>query len=471
MTALSVQGVSSFSGKSFLVTALARAFSRRGTRVAPFKAQNMSNNARVVDGGEIGVAQYLQALAAGIEPDVRMNPILVKPEGDDRSQVVVLGRVHHDASRQRWRERPPSLWPVAEQALHELLREYELVILEGAGSPAETNLRSTDLSNMRSAHAADAPVLLVADIDRGGAFAHLFGTWALVTGDDRRRLSGFVLNKFRGDERLLAPAPEGLERETGMAYAGLLPFVEHGLPDEDGAAPPIPRPGRPRVAVVRYPTASNLDEFKALEQAVDLVWARRPEDLEGVELVVLPGSKQVAADLAWLRARGFDAAIARTARDGTRVLGICGGLQMLGEEIADPVGVDGNAVGLGLLPVRTTFAATKRTASVETVFASLPAPWQELAGTRIRGYEIRHGETVSDGTAGDALPEGRGFARGAVLGIAVHGLLEQPHAVAALLGRVPERTLDSVFEDLADLVEQRLDMEWIARTAGVACRA
>ena len=440
-------------------------------RVAPFKAQNMSLNARVVDGGEIGTAQYLQALAAGIEPDVRMNPILVKPEGDDRSQVVVLGRVDEDASRRRWRERPSSLWPVAERALRELLDEYELVILEGAGSPAETNLRTTDLSNMLAAHAADAPVVLVADIDRGGAFAHLHGTWALVTDDDRRRLSGFVLNKFRGDERLLAPAPQELAQSTGMAYVGMLPFVEHGLPDEDGAAPPTPRPGGRRIAVVRYPTASNLDEFKAVQQTADLVWARVPDDLAGAELVVLPGSKRVAADLAWLRARGFDAAIAQAARRGTRVLGICGGLQMLGEDIADPAGVDGDAEGLGLLPVRTTFAAKKRTELVETSFASLPAPWQELSGTRLRGYEIRHGETVPDGAAIEALPDGRGFVRGAVLGIAVHGLFEQAEAVATLIGRAPERTLDSVFDDLADLAEERLDIDWLARMAGIALKS
>ena len=466
MSALSVQGVSSFAGKSLVVTALARAFARRGVRVAPFKAQNMSNNARVVDGGEIGTAQYLQALAAGIEPDVRMNPILVKPEADDRSQVVVLGRVDHVASRQRWRERPPSLWPVAERALHELLHEFELVILEGAGSPAETNLRSTDLSNMRAAHAADAPVLLVADIDRGGAFAHLYGTWALVAEGDRSRLSGFVLNRFRGDERLLAPAPEELEQATGMAYVGVLPWIEHGLPDEDGAATPLPRPGAPRVAVIRYPTASNLDELKLLEQVADLVWARDPADLLGAELVVLPGSKLVSADLAWLRERGFGTAIAHAARRRTRVLGICGGLQMLGSRIADPFGVDGDAEGLGLLPVRTSFASTKRTESVELTFATLPEPWRVLTGMSVRGYEIRHGETVSNCASAEALPGGRGFVRGAVLGIAIHGLLEEKEVVAALLGRPPGRTLDAVFDDLADLVEQRLDLDAVARAAG-----
>jgi adenosylcobyric acid synthase len=468
LTALSVQGVSSFAGKSLLVTALARAFRRRGVHVAPFKAQNMSNNARVVDGGEIGVAQYLQALAAGVVPDVRMNPILVKPEGDDRSQVVLLGRVDHDLSRKAWRCRAPSLWPVAANALGELLSEYELVLLEGAGSPAETNLRSTDLSNMRTAAAADAQVLLVADIDRGGAFAHLYGTWALVSDEERYRLGGFVLNKFRGDERLLPPAPEQLARATGMAPLGVLPLVEHGLPDEDGAATPSPKTaGHPRVAVIRYPTASNLDELKPIEQVAELVWARRPDDLDGVDLVILPGSKHVAADLGWIRAYGFGEAIRAAARRGVRTLGICGGLQMLGEEIVDPSGVDGDAIGLGLLPVRTRFELAKRTQSVRVTLQELDPPWDVLAGTTIPGYEIRHGVTESTGSCLEALPEGRGYMHGAVLGISVHGAFESPTLLQSLFGRRPERQLDAVFEDLADLVEERLDMGTIARLAGV----
>ena len=428
----------------------------------------MSLNARVVDGGEIGVAQYLQALAAKVEPDVRMNPILVKPEADDRSQVVVLGRVDHGLTRRTWRDRPTSLWPVAAQALHELLSEFELVLLEGAGSPAETNLRSTDLANMRSAQAARAPVLLVADIDRGGAFAHLYGTWALVSDEDRSRLTGFVLNKFRGDERLLDPAPSDLEYATGMAYAGLLPFVDHGLPDEDGAAPPPPRPGAPRVAVVRYPTASNLDELKPLEQVAQLAWARDPSELENVELVILPGSKHVSADLGWLRARGLDHAIAAAARHGTRVLGICGGLQMLGETIVDRAGVDGDADGLGLLPVETRFERSKRTESVDISFSTLDDPWRELSGVRVSGYEIRHGRTTPRERVAEALPESRGFVSGAVLGITIHGAFEQPEVVAALLGRRPERPLDAVFEHLADLVERQLDLDELARTVGIA---
>jgi adenosylcobyric acid synthase len=468
VSALAIQGVSSSAGKSVLTTALARAFWRRGVRVAPFKAQNMSNNARVVSGGEIGVAQYLQALAAGIEPDVRMNPILVKPEGDDRSQVVVMGKVDGELGTRRWQDRPGALWPVAQAALRELLSEYDLVLIEGAGSPAETNLRRTDLANMRSAHAADAPVILVADIDRGGAFAHLHGTWALVTDEDRDTLKGFVLNKFRGDESLLAPAPQDLEASTGMAFVGVIPWVEHGLPDEDGASTPSARPGLTRVAVVRYPTASNLDELKPLEEVTDLMWASDPDDILDADLVILPGSKHVAGDLAWLRERGLDRVIAaRTAR-GERVLGICGGLEMLGGPIDDLAGVDGSGVGLEFLPVRTVFRVEKRTERVVTRFVTLPKPWQDLSGLAVRGYEIRHGEISHTAPAIEAVPQGRGFVSGAVLGLTLHGALESPDVVAALVGARPARALDSVFDGLAELVEERLDVDALRRLAGVA---
>ena len=468
MSALSIQGVSSSAGKSFVSTGLARSFARRGIRVAPFKAQNMSNNARVVDGGEIGVAQYLQALAAGITPDVRMNPILVKPEGDERSQVVVLGQVDHELSRLRWRERPAGIWPPAEAALRELLAEYDLVLLEGAGSPAETNLQSTDLANMRSARIAEAPVVLVADIDRGGAFAHLFGTWALVDPRDKVSLAAFVLNKFRGDATLLAPAPDDLAARTGMAYAGVLPFLAHGLPDEDGAAPPRPRPGLPRVCVIRYPTASNLDEFKLLEQVADVVWVSRPAELTEEALVVLPGSKHVAADLVWLRERGFAERIASLAARSTRILGICGGLQMLGNGIDDPAGVDGNGHGLGLLPLQTRFDRDKRLERVTSSFLHLSAPWGQLTGAGVAGYEIRHGTVVAEPDARAALPEGRGFVAGPVLGVTLHGVLESPDVAAALVGTRPDTALDAVFDELADAVEEHLDTALLDRLAGVA---
>ena len=453
-----VQGASSSAGKSLITTGLARAFHRRGIDVVPFKAQNMSNNARVVADGEIGTAQYLQALAARIEPEVRMNPILVKPEGDNRSQVVVLGKPDLELSRLAWRERPERLWPVIERALRSLLAEHDVVLLEGAGSPAEINLRDTDLANMRAAKTAGARVILVADIDRGGAFAHLYGTWSLLPADERALITGFVLNKFRGDSSLLPPAPAQLEQLTRVPTLGVVPWLDHGLPDEDGAGFPQPTHGRRSVAVIRYPTASNLDEFKQLEDVAQLRWATTPDELEGADLVVLPGSKHVAADLAWLGRTGFGKAVRQRADSGGPVLGICGGLQMLGERIDDPAGVDGSGAGLALLPLSTVFADTKQTERTTTRFRALPAPWTALGEVTLSGYQIRHGRTTTTAAVAEALPDGLGFVEGPVLGIYVHGLFDQPHVLEALFGLRPRRSLDQAFDELADAVEEHLDV-------------
>jgi adenosylcobyric acid synthase len=441
VSALSVQGASSWAGKSLVATALCRWFARRGVRVAPFKGQNMSNNARVADGGEIGAAQWLQALAAGVRPDVRMNPVLVKPEGDTSSQVIVLGRPDHALSALPWRERGSRLWPTVERSLRSLIDEFDLVVLEGAGSPAEINLSATDLANMRVARLADAAVVLVADIDRGGAFAHLYGTWRLLERRDRRRVGGFLLNKFRGDAGLLHPAPELLQRRTGVPTLGVLPWLDHGLPDEDGAAEPALRGGRPRVAVVRYPTASNLDEFRLLEQVADVVWARAPAELDGADLVVLPGSKNVEADGAWLLERAFGPGLR-----GRRVLGICGGLQLLGKD------------WLGLLPLRTGFARDKTVRRTTTRFGDLPEPWAGLSGLSVTGYEIRHGSSEAVGPVDEALPGGLGWVAGDVLAVYFHGLFEQPGAVRALFGEAPAEGLDDAFDLLADALDAHCDM-------------
>jgi len=462
-----VQGTSSWAGKSLLTTALCRYYARQGVRVAPFKAQNMSNNARVVSGGEIGSAQYLQALACGLEPEVRMNPVLVKPEADSQSQVIVNGRPDRSLSRTGWRERPPSLWPEIERALSSLLAEFELVVIEGAGSPAEINLFDTDLANMRTAEAADAPVLLVSDIDRGGVFAHLYGTWALLPPAYRRRLAGFVLNKFRGDVSLLAPGPERLRQLTGVPTLGVLPWLEHGLPDEDGASARLPTGGRPRVVVVRYPRASNLDEFRALEQVADVVFADSVASLGSADLLVLPGSKHVAADLRWLLETGLGEAVAQAASQGVRVLGICGGLQMLGRRLRDPAGVDGDGQGLGLLPLETTFAAEKLTRQTQLALGELTEPWQLLSGCRLDGYEIRHGSTRALAPVQEAAPEGLAFASGPVLGIYLHGLFENPAAVAAVFGRPLAHPLEATFELLADALGRHLDTQYLDRLAGI----
>ncbi len=464
-----VQGTSSWAGKSLIATALCRYFARRGVRVAPFKAQNMSNNARVVSGGEIGTAQYLQALAAGVEPAVRMNRVLIKPEADTQSQVVFNGVADAELSALPWRRRADVLWPGVAASLRSLLDDYELVVIEGAGSPAEINLADCDMTNLRAAELADARVLMVCDIDRGGAFAHLYGTWALLEPEQRERIGGFVLNKFRGDPGLLAPAPERLQELTGIPLAGVVPWIRHGLPDEDGVAPPAATGGggRPRVAAIAYPAASNLDELKPLEQVSELRFCRRPEELGKADLLILPGSKHVAADLRWLRGSGFEAPLRDRVAGGTRLVGICGGMQMLGEELRDPAGVDGSGPGLGLLPLVTTFEPEKLVRKVEVEFsAGLGGRWSALAGGRLEGYEIRHGQPTAVASAEEAIGDGLGWAEGCVLGIALHGLFENPQLVAALLGSAPTRTLDADLDELAAAVMAGLDLELVERLAG-----
>ncbi|HEX6235537.1 MAG TPA: cobyric acid synthase [Jiangellaceae bacterium] len=469
LPALMVQGCTSWAGKSLLTTALCRWFARQGLKVAPFKAQNMSNNARVVDGGEMGAAQWLQAHAAMAEPDVRMNPVLLKPEAGG-SQVVRLGRYDPELSRRDWADRSERLWPVVKSALDELLASYELVVIEGAGSPAEINLTAKDIVNMRVAVRAAAPVLLAVDIDRGGAFAHLYGTWALVPRQHRDLIRGFVLNRFRGDAALLPPGPEQLERLTGVPTVGVVPMIDHDLPDEDGASLHRPaRGGRPPVAIVRYPSASNLDEFTLLEQVADVRWATRPWHLDGAAMVILPGSKHVAADLTWLQSSGLGDAVKAAAQAGVRVLGICGGLQLLGERLADPHGVDGSGDGLHLLPLVTTFGPAKvvghRTVRLP---AGWPPQWGSLDGRDVHGYEIRHGRTIVAGAV-DLLAAGSvAVASGNVAGWYLHGLLEDADLLETLFGTRPSRTLDTTFDLLADAVDAHLDTTYLRQLAGVA---
>ncbi|MFD0666232.1 cobyric acid synthase [Ramlibacter sp. MAHUQ-53] len=464
-----VWGATSGAGKSWLATALCRWYAGQGLRVAPFKAQNMSNNARVAEGGEIGSAQYFQALAARRTPEVRMNPVLLKPERDTHSQFVLLGQVDAALTAMPWRERSAAVWPHVARALDALRAENDVVVIEGAGSPAEINLRDCDYVNLRTADHADARCLLVADIDRGGAFAHLYGTWALLEAAERARIRGFVLNRFRGDPALLEPGPGMLQARTGVPTVATLPmWRDHGLPEEDGmwegwaGGAAGWAPGGTRIAVIAYPRISNLDEFQPLRRlpGVQLAWAREPRQLQGADWVVLPGSKHTSGDLAWLRAQGLDAAIAAHAAAGGRVLGICGGLQMLGEALVDPHGIDGNAPGLGLLPVVTLFEPDKRVRRTEAVFAAVPGPWQALSGLRVRGYEIRHGRTAQHpgmGAGLPVLPGGLGWcdATGRVLGVYLHGLLEDPGVLRALFGaNVP--TLDDVFDGLAACLDRHV---------------
>jgi adenosylcobyric acid synthase len=462
-----VLGTTSGAGKSWLATALCRWYARQGLKVAPFKAQNMSNNARVVAGGEIGSAQYFQALAARCEPDVRMNPLLLKPESDTHSQVVLLGQVDEALSRMPWRERGARVWPQVSKALDELRAENDVVVIEGAGSPAEINLMQSDFVNMRVAQHANANCLLVTDIDRGGAFAHLYGTWALLEEAQRKLLRGFVLNKFRGDAALLAPGPQMLQQLTGIPTVATLPmWWEHGLPEEDGVFHPsvADRSGANlTIAIVTYPRISNLDEFQPLRNipGLRLVWARRAGDLEGADWIILPGSKHTSSDLAWLRAQRLGSAIAQHAQAGRPVLGICGGLQMLGEALIDTHGIDGNAPGLGLLPIVTVFEPAKTVKRTRVTFDALVGPWTKLSGVAVQGYEIHNGQSAQHAgmAAGRlALPQSLGWQNepGNVLGVYLHGLFEDPAVLHALFGAdVP--TLDSVFDGLADFIDRHFE--------------
>ncbi len=486
-----VLGTTSGAGKSWLATALCRYYARQGLKVAPFKAQNMSNNARVArcagGVGEMGSAQYFQALAAKAEPDVRMNPVLLKPERDTHSQVVLMGQVNQALSNLPWRDRSAQVWPVIAQALDELRGENDVLVIEGAGSPAEINLSSSDIVNMRVALHCQAACLLVTDIDRGGSFAHLYGTWALLPAPERGLIKGFVLNKFRGDAALLAPAPQMLQDLTTIPTVATLPmWRNHGLPEEDGmldwrrAAGRTP--GVKTVAIITYPRISNLDEFQPLASVpgIRLVWVHSSAQLAGLEpadWIILPGSKHTSGDLAWLRAQALDAPICQHARQGGAVLGICGGLQMLGEALIDPHAVEaialGNAPGLGILPLVTVFAEAKTVRHTRARFlpvcvqadTTLCQPWLALQGIDVQGYEIRHGQTQQHqglANAGDlaqpALPLALGWLndRGNVLGVYLHGLFENPAVMAALFG-VQTASLDTVFEGLADFITRHFD--------------
>ena len=366
------------------------------------------------------------------------------------------------------------------------MAENDVVVIEGAGSPAEINLSGSDIVNMRVARHANAACLLVTDIDRGGAFAHLYGTWALLPEPERVLIKGYVLNKFRGDASLLAPAPEMLEKLTGVPTVATLPmWWQHGLPEEDGVFDDRSTARgalTTTVAVVAYPRISNLDEFQALKSipGVRLQWVRSPSELAGLapsDWIILPGSKHTSGDLAWLRQQGLDAAVACHAGQGGAVLGICGGLQMLGEALIDTHGIDGNAPGLGLLPLVTLFEPDKTVRHTQACFdiamaqtaASATTPWAALAGVQVAGYEIHHGQTQQHAAmaqAGDlaraVLPHGLGWLNGAgnVLGLYLHGLFEDPAALQALFGASlsgPVSTLDSVFEGLADYIEQHFE--------------
>jgi adenosylcobyric acid synthase len=462
--ALLVCGTASDAGKSLVTAGICRSLARRGVRVAPFKAQNMANNSAVTaSGAEIGRAQAMQAAACGIEPEAAMNPVLIKPAGETSSQVLLMGKPFADATARSYQELKAKLEQPVLAALADLRERFDAVICEGAGSPAEINLRARDLANMGLARAADLPVLLVGDIDRGGVFAALVGTLAVLDAGDQRHIAAFLINKFRGDASVLAPGLDMLHNLTGRRAIGVLPWreglwldAEDSLALEAPALAPAPPVGRDTldVAVVRLRWMSNFTDVDALaaEPGVGVRFTRSPVDIERADLVVIPGTKATVADLERLRRDGLDQALARRARAGAPILGICGGYQLLGRRIEDDVESRAGVVdGLGLLPVDTVFNPDKllrRTAGTSTRFGA------------VTGYEIRHGDPRPDAGA-EPLLDGEGCVQGNVIGSSWHGLLEGDAFRRALLAWVAsERGRDWRPGDVpfADVRERRLDV-------------
>jgi len=485
-----VQGTASSVGKSLLVTALCRIFARRGLKVAPFKAQNMALNSAVTpDGAEIGRAQFVQAEAAGAVPRAEMNPILLKPEAISSSQVVVLGRPIGSMHYRDYHHHKLELRDVVGQALDRLRAEHDLLVIEGAGSPAEVNLKDRDLVNMWLAERAEAPVVLVTDIERGGALAALVGTLELLEPHERARVGALVVNKFRGDPGLFEGGVRFLEERTGVRVAGVIPHLgDTGIASEDSLdlRPARSSPGGVPVAVVRLPRLSNFDELEPLqrEPGLQVRFCEHPDALKDAALVILPGTKRTATDLEWLRKTGLAQAIVARARHGGPVLGICGGYQMLGRVVRDPHGVESphaEMPGLGLLPVVTTFAREKETAPV-TLRLEEGLPLLQTAGGReATGYEIHCGRVeVDPGTArfgeviarrGQPAREPDGAVSGPVAGTLVHGLFEDDRVREALvraLGAAPgaARGRDP-YDTLADHFAAALDLAHLARLAGV----
>ncbi len=500
-----VQGTASHVGKSVLTTALCRIFRQDGYRVAPFKAQNMSNNSFVTPGGgELGRAQAVQAEACGVEPQVEMNPILLKPEADHRSQVVLLGRPAARASADYFATAKPMLWQAVARSLDTLRAQYDVVVIEGAGSPAEINLKQNEIVNMRVALHSGAPVLLAGDIDRGGVFASLIGTMEILDPHERDAVGAFIINKFRGDLSLLEPGLVWLEERTGKPVLGVVPYYQDiEIAEEDSVS--LERREQLKsqtgyvldIAVMGFPHISNFDDFDPLqrEPGVRLRYVESRDSIGEPDLIILPGTKTTMADLWWLRERGFAAEIERQANAGTPVIGICGGYQMMGRRILDPQAVESpepEAEGLNLLPVDTVFAPVKETHRVRGAVSSDTGLLAQARNAAVEGYEIHMGSSTPTGEAArpfrisragqPAADDGVVSANGRALGTYVHGLFNSYALRRALLGQLagwkgaelppPDDTggqlsRDGEYDKLAQTVRNSLDMELLYRLTGL----
>ena len=500
-----VQGTASHVGKSVLVSAFCRIFRQDGFRVAPFKAQNMSNNSYVTaDGGEIGRAQAVQADAAGVEARVEMNPVLLKPEADHISQVVVLGRPMLSAKVKDYFALKPQLWEAVHTSLDKLRDDFDIVVVEGAGSPAEINLKANEIVNMRVARYANAPVLLCGDIDRGGVFAALVGTLELLEPEEREIVKGLIINKFRGDPSLLTDGLTWLEERTGIPVVGLIHhFRDIHIPEEDSVALDDVSAKSTQavldVVVLQLPHIANFDDFDPLARhpGVGLRYADSPAQLGRPDLVIIPGTKTTIPDLDWMNQRGLSQAVKELHDGGTAVVGICGGYQMLGTKVSDPEHIESSITeldGLGLLDLTTVFEGTKETHRINGKVVAATGLLAGASGMPVNGYEIHMGRTSGEAvaspfriedradvpvTAADAM-EGALDASGSVLGTYIHGLFHNGGLRSAMLRELARRKgvslpdttyeldLDREFDKLADWVRSSLDMELVYRVSGLS---
>ncbi len=475
-----IQGTMSNAGKSLLAAGLCRVLRQDGYTVAPFKSQNMALNSFITaSGGEMGRAQVVQAEAAGIAPDVRMNPILLKPTTDMGSQVIVNGRPVGNMNAMEYYRRKAEFVPAVLEAYRSLESAYDVVVIEGAGSPAEINLKREDIVNMGLARLVDAPVLLVGDIDRGGVFAQLYGTVALLEEDERARIKGVVVNKFRGDRAILEPGLKTLEELCGVPVAGVVPYLDVDIDDEDSLSARLDRSGGRRlidIAVIRLPRISNFTDFAPFEryENVSVRYVDRVGDLHQPDLVLLPGTKSTIADLRWLRQSGLEAAVQRAASAGVPVMGICGGYQMLGRSVADPEGAEAEPgteiAGMGLLEVDTVFSGEKVQRQTKGVFGSVEGPLRALSGLAYQGYEIHMGR--AEGTLPVLMQNGN------VYGTYLHGVFDAPGAADAVLKALCARRgvdfarlgafdagayRERQYDILAQAVRESLDMDLVYR--------
>ena len=475
---LMVQGASSSAGKSLLVTALCHSFSRRGVRVAPFKAQNMSNNAAVCpDGAEIGRAQYVQALAAGIEPCVEINPVLIKPEADACAQIIVMGRPFATLGACAYYDYKDKLWKHVTTSLDRLRARYDLLIIEGAGSPAELNLKSNDIVNMAVARYAKSPVLLIGDIDRGGIFAQLLGTLWLLDAEERALVRGLVVNKFRGDLSLFEEGVRILEKKGNLPVLGVVPYLNDlRIPEEDAVALEIPaatrvdRTDEIDIAILRLPLISNFDDFDPFcaDRGVRIRYVTSPDELGHPDAIIIPGTKSTIADLAWLRSIALEKAVIEYAYAGGALVGICGGYQMLGQIITDPGSVETQeetTLALGLLPLQTQFLTKKATYQARARIRTGENWLQAIQGQNLQGYEIHMGYTKSDSpwleiTARNDAPvnvlEGAMSSNGRIWGCYLHGIFANQDFRYAWLNSLGRKSDPAEYPATHDLFSQTL---------------